>query len=687
MEKKVRSSKKKNFENKRLKNSTDIIIFTDGYCYSSCSDFVKAFQDTGGAIIVGYNGNPTIEGRDEFDASQSPSSVATFTTKEYYELKKLGYEISGITFSESFDDSYQNKTEAPIPREYTVDLVDRRVPIFGPYSDELYTTFISYATEIFNEFKTKCSKNNKRLLLDDEDNCKFEDHRKGGHPCNENEEWDKGKCEAYYCDLGYYYDQFKKECVLDRCTNLENEKDIYAHNISSFLETQEYTVQPGSEITFHLNNDSYLYFIESSLENTITEHYLIQGLKNCTSFCIIKYQRQGSLDYEVNVNYFGNIKETSKVKFTAVERNPNIIIPNVLYSDPFYFSAYAIEQGEKIYINSFQFKSKTIIFTPTFNKGLKAYYHEYNNNLLINELYNIDPSKFKECTNELLIMEERKNYIYFLKFPKDITSNALFFFNLYDLDEDISITKERFVYLSQQNFVYNLHFNSESDNIYIKLCSQTIDAEIEIGENKILLNKSNRYFLWNKSIKELPIKLKNNNCALLEFYYEIYNAKSIDINETKIILDSGKNNILKIKKSNKIESIKILLETEINSEITLYSNFGKENYLAGIPNSVKLDSNNITTELFIPNDQLTDDDTFNILFKTEKNATLSIELKKQEENNDNGGGDEKDDFPTWALIVIIVVGILVLIAIQFIIIRCAIKNKMDAERIEKENYF
>ena len=130
-------------------------------------------------------------------------------------------------------------------------------------------------------------------------------------------------------------------------------------------------------------------------------------------------------------------------------------------------------------------------------------------------------------------MKERINYIYILKFPKDITSNALFFFNLYDLDEDISITKERFVYLSQQNFVYNLHFNSESDNIYIKLCSQTIDAEIEIGENKILLNKSNRYFLWNKSIKELPIKLKNNNCALLEFFYAINDANSIDINTKK----------------------------------------------------------------------------------------------------------------------------------------------------------
>ena len=78
--------RKNNFEKnkKNLKNPTDIIIYTDSFCYSACSNFIKAFQNTGGAIIVGFNGNPKIKGTKEFDGSQSSSSVMNFTdTKKF----------------------------------------------------------------------------------------------------------------------------------------------------------------------------------------------------------------------------------------------------------------------------------------------------------------------------------------------------------------------------------------------------------------------------------------------------------------------------------------------------------------------------------------------------------------------------------------------------------------------------
>ena len=38
---------------------TDIIIFTDGFSYSATSIFIKDLQETGNAIIVGYNGIPS----------------------------------------------------------------------------------------------------------------------------------------------------------------------------------------------------------------------------------------------------------------------------------------------------------------------------------------------------------------------------------------------------------------------------------------------------------------------------------------------------------------------------------------------------------------------------------------------------------------------------------------------------
>ena len=172
---------------KFLKSSTDILIYTDGFSFSATSGFLKAFQNTGGAIIVGFNGNPKIEGTSEFDASQSSSSVAAFQSEEYFNLQNNGFIVSGITYSESYDDSWRNKSQTPIPREYTVDLVDERVPIYGPYSDDIYDKFIKEAEKIFKNYEIKCSKNDPRLLLEDE-SCQLNEHEHGGHPCGENGE-------------------------------------------------------------------------------------------------------------------------------------------------------------------------------------------------------------------------------------------------------------------------------------------------------------------------------------------------------------------------------------------------------------------------------------------------------------------------------------------------------------------
>ena len=108
---------------KNLKRPTDIIIFTDSFSYSSTSGFIKGFQNTGGAIIVGYFGNPKKEGIDLFDGSQSISSVQSINNFYLYKkLYNLGIVVQQVTVAESFDDSVYE--ENPIPREYALDPVD-----------------------------------------------------------------------------------------------------------------------------------------------------------------------------------------------------------------------------------------------------------------------------------------------------------------------------------------------------------------------------------------------------------------------------------------------------------------------------------------------------------------------------------------------------------------------------------
>ena len=51
----------------KIKKPQEIIIFTDGYSFSATSDFIKTTYLAGGAIIVGYNGNPNFE---KFESSK-----------------------------------------------------------------------------------------------------------------------------------------------------------------------------------------------------------------------------------------------------------------------------------------------------------------------------------------------------------------------------------------------------------------------------------------------------------------------------------------------------------------------------------------------------------------------------------------------------------------------------------------
>ena len=89
---------------KNIRKPHEIIIFTDGFSFSATSTFIKGIQNDGGAIVVGYRGNPNI---DNFDSSQSASSV--YSTHDQTaekdslskEIRDLGFKLT-YTISESF---------------------------------------------------------------------------------------------------------------------------------------------------------------------------------------------------------------------------------------------------------------------------------------------------------------------------------------------------------------------------------------------------------------------------------------------------------------------------------------------------------------------------------------------------------------------------------------------------------
>ena len=227
--KKHKKRREKYFNKDKLKRPTEILIFTDSFSYSATSFFIKGLQETGGAITVGYLGNPKSD--DIFDASQAPSFVGDFSnSKEYQNILKCGFEVTGVTIYETYNYTYQ--TENPTPRDYLIHPVDERVPIYDRYSDSLYYKFINESKRILKKYneENQCNPNNLDLLFDpnNKKDCYiFENdgHAHGGYECDPKTGNWSNICKPYYCDIGYYFDKYQNKCIEDICTKEDKEDD------------------------------------------------------------------------------------------------------------------------------------------------------------------------------------------------------------------------------------------------------------------------------------------------------------------------------------------------------------------------------------------------------------------------------------------------------------------------------
>ncbi|EAL42877.1 hypothetical protein CL6EHI_094570 [Entamoeba histolytica] len=187
---------------KHPRKPTEIVVYTDSYCYSACSLVTKGLKEWGGAIIVGFDGDPY--GKDEeFEVGLSPSNnIRSITEIDSNNIfKQYGYKL-GLTVRETCRFNYNyNET---IPREFLTDMIDERVNIYQFSNDKIN--------------KTKCNPKNKRLVKRDE-KCDEEvniEHGHGGYECGDNGEWST-KCVLAYCDEGYKFDYINNRCIEDVC--------------------------------------------------------------------------------------------------------------------------------------------------------------------------------------------------------------------------------------------------------------------------------------------------------------------------------------------------------------------------------------------------------------------------------------------------------------------------------------
>ena len=555
------------------KRPTEIIIFTDGLSFSATSMLIKGFQNTGGAIIVGYNGNPKLSD-DLFDASQSPSHVENFQGTEFFNnLFNLGFKINGITASETFSDNFKEKNSKP--REYQFDPVDERVDIYNPFTEDDYQLFINKAKDIFKKYNEdkKCNKKNKKLLYDPNDGktCyKFPDDEfaHGGFMCGEDEHWND-TCQKYYCDIGYYFDTFEKKCKIDKCVNDPQEKEIVLEG--EYFETIIINEKNNTEYVFNINTSEYIYFFRLEGEDGYIHYdYNIP----CAKLCIVQNPNQLKLN-NIHLNYYRNATREDiivKISSIKIEANFMTILSAKLDVDKidkiipltFPFSFYIIETFVD-YVTYFQ----------TMAKNSEVKIAEYNNNMSDLDIIQINEKYFTDCNNKLISIEKNKIYIIAISTSDNFELNKLLKILLQpkQIKNQIEVKEDKtsILYLNQSNKEYILDFSMNYKDRIIQLSRATLNGEIEIKneqmQTSVTLNSDNLYYTfdeYNKGIFNGKLIIKVNKDALIEFLVDYSNEAEIlnekEYKEYKL----KRNTVITFEKNNREKPIYIKIFSKNN---------------------------------------------------------------------------------------------------------------------------
>ena len=230
------------FKRNNTRKPTEVIVFTDGLSFSATSVFIKNVHYFGGAILVGYGGDPEVE---YFDASQSPTFVLTnlMGIKGFIDLVMKGFYFLQLPMGPMHRTRYDEKNE-DIPEEFVINNIDERINLYNEYNDNLYGEFIDEAKKIFKKYENRCNKNNKYLKLLKEE-CKFDSpYTHGGYTCDEEGQWTQN-CTPFYCDEDYYFDYNSQKCILWN-------KDIEEIQIDSI---KSFSIKIQDEFKFKFESD------------------------------------------------------------------------------------------------------------------------------------------------------------------------------------------------------------------------------------------------------------------------------------------------------------------------------------------------------------------------------------------------------------------------------------------------
>jgi len=215
---------------KNPRKPTDVVVVTDGYCFSACSYFFNGVLESGSAITVGV-GTANI-GDEKFVGSQCPSnvimSVPSFFTNVQENAVKFGVTV-GVTLSETFP-IVKDISKTQTPRDYTLGRVDANIgEFFVPFPVD---QIMMKVAQLHADYKENCNPDNHHLLLY-VDNCTSNDvnANKTGYACGSYGRWNTSDCRIATCKKGYIVDFESNSCIRNVC---EPAWSASSRNVSRF---------------------------------------------------------------------------------------------------------------------------------------------------------------------------------------------------------------------------------------------------------------------------------------------------------------------------------------------------------------------------------------------------------------------------------------------------------------------
>ena len=652
-------------DSKNLKKPTDIIVFSDSSSFSATSGLIKGFQNTGGAIIVGFYGNPTKEGIDLFDGSQSISSVRGIEGFYLYNnLYDLGIKVSRVTLGETFDGSIYK--ENPIPREYAFDPVDYRVDIYYSYSDDVYENFINEGLKIHSLFNdTFCNSKNQKLLLHNESCYNIGiTHAHGGFKCKEQgNEWDKETCDVYYCDIGFYYNRTIKQCV-EECSFNDTKSYLIYDKVDKLI----YNIEKNIKYTFIIENEksNYGYFYIAS-DDIISDYPKIGFVQSSILFLNMDNDCINNCTFEIN-------GIGSNIRF------------NTIYNDKYSENMILLFGIKKIIIlessEDFIFYLHSM-FNNTDNKYKVA---KYEKGMKFEDIININSKYYIDFNNIVTLPKDEINIIY-LDFK--YTGIIHYYLKSKIMEETIEIKDKdtNFLYLVKDK-TYTLNFEKNKINRMIKLSRKTLNSEINIIDENVKLNSDNLYYKIKDDFHgNIKINILKND-ALIEFLFKQDDANIFDFENLETTSNKTYN---LIKFSKKYLSKEITLSFKSDSIIQLNVFFGYSippySYYYSDPNGYTnkyiSSDNTFNLTFLIPyteNDKLSNDEYFCVLIES---PMRNMEIKGIYKDKDK----DKDDnsLKNWQIVLIIISSVIVFLLIIILIIYCYRKsNEKSNKEIEEK---